>query len=132
MGEFFPEIDKERLAKVDGFHSGITKIMRKQLQEEKLTIQENIETSISDIKRIDSELLEIVDSKEESVYLLERLMELDRYENELKLQNDFWRKSDGAKTKINSIKDEITSSLSDSVAVLEGLINESMQSFLLA
>lgn len=128
--EFFPEIDKERLAKVDGFHSGITKIMRKQLQEEKLTIQENIETSISDIKRIDSELLEIVDSKEESVYLLERLMELDRYENELKLQNDFWRKSDGAKTKINSIKDEITSSLSDSVAVLEGLINESMQSFI--
>jgi hypothetical protein len=128
--EFFPEIDKERLAKVEGFHNGITKIMRKQLQEERLVIQENIEASINDIRKIDSELLVIVDSKEESVFLLERLMELDRYESELKLQNDFWRKSDGAKTKIKSIKGEITSSLSGFVAVLEELINESMSSFI--
>jgi len=128
--EFFPEIDKEKLAKVDGFHSGITKIMRKQLQREKLTVQENINSSILDIKKIDDEILEIVDSKEESVYLLERLMELDRHERDLKLQNDFWKKSDTSKIKLKKIKDDINNSLSESISSLETLINESMKSFI--
>ncbi|MEH6446817.1 MAG: DUF2326 domain-containing protein [Oceanospirillaceae bacterium] len=128
--EFFPEIDKEKLAKVSDFHSGITKIMRSQLQEEKLSVQENINSSILDLKIIDDELLEIVGSKEESVYLLERLMELDRHKRDLKLQNDFWIKSDESKAKLKSIKDEIANSLSDSVSVLEELINESMKLFI--
>jgi len=128
--EFFPEIDKEKLSKVDGFHSEITKILKRQLQEEKLEVLENIELSEQDLKKIDDELLKIVDSKEESVYLLERLMELDRYERDLNLQNDFWKKSDDSKIKLKGLKDDISNALVESINDLEVLINDGMKSFI--
>jgi hypothetical protein len=91
--EFFPEIDKDKLQKVESFHCGITKILKNQLEGERSLILERIELLKIDINKIDHELLEMVDSKEESVYLLERLMELDRYERDLKLQNEFLLKA---------------------------------------
>ncbi|POC10651.1 hypothetical protein, partial [Vibrio vulnificus] len=75
--EFFPEIDQERLSQVDSFHNGISKIMRNQLNEEKRSIIDNINDIDKEIQTIDKELLKLVDSKEESVYLLEKLIELD-------------------------------------------------------
>ena len=128
--EFFPEIDKDKLQNVENFHRGITKILKNQLQGEKSLIVERIELSKIDVKKIDDELLEIVDSKEESVYLLERLMELDRYEHNLKLQNEFWTKSDEAKTGLSDIKEDIGNALVDSVNEMELLINDGMNSFI--
>jgi len=128
--EFFPEIDKDKLQNVEKFHSGITKILKSQLQGEKTLLLERIELSKIDVKKIDYELLEIVDSKEESVYLLERLMELDRYEHNLKLQNEFWNKSDEAKTGLSELKESIGDALVESVNKMELLINNGMNSFI--
>ncbi|MBB1450065.1 DUF2326 domain-containing protein [Pseudoalteromonas carrageenovora] len=128
--EFFPEIDQDKLQKVENFHSGITKILKNQLQEEKLLVLNRIELSKIDVKKIDDELLEIVDSKEESVYLLERLMELDRYEHNLKLQNEFFTKSDDAKTRLSDLKEDIDNALVDSIDDMELLINDGMNSFI--
>jgi hypothetical protein len=128
--EFFPEIDKDKLQKVESFHLGITKILKDQLQEEKSLILERIELSRIDVNKIDNELLKIVDSKEESVYLLERLMELDRHEHNLRLQNEFWTKSDDAKTGLSELKENIGNALVDSVNEMELLINNGMNSFI--
>lgn len=130
VAEFFPEIDKEKLQNVEKFHSGITKILKSQLQGEKALIIERIELSKVDLKKIDDELLKIVNSKEESVYLLERLMELDRCEHNLKLQNEFWNKSDDAKTNLNDLKGDINDALVDSVNEMELLINNGMNTFI--
>jgi hypothetical protein len=128
--EFFPEIDKDKLQKVESFHLGITKILKDQLQGEKSLILERIELSKIDVKKIDNVLLKIVDSKEESVYLLERLMELDRYQHNLRLQNEFWTKSDDAKTGLSELKENIGNALVDSVNEIELLINNGMNSFI--
>jgi hypothetical protein len=128
--EFFPEIDKEKLQHVEDFHSGITKILKNQLQGEKKLTLERVELLKIDVKKIDNKLLEIVDSKEESVYLLERLMELDRYEHTLKLQNEFWTKSDEAKNRLIKLKEDISNALVDSVNEMELLINNGMNSFI--
>jgi hypothetical protein len=128
--EFFPEIDKDKLQKVESFHLGITKILKDQLQGEKSLILERIELSKIDVNKIDNELLKIVDSKEESVYLLERLMELDRYQHNLRLQNEFWTKSDDAKTGLSELKENIGNALVDSVNEMELLINNGMNSFI--
>lgn len=128
--DFFPEIDKEKLEKVAGFHSGITRIMKKQLQDEKRIIVESLQASELDIKKIDADILDVIGSKEESLYLLERLMELDRLEYNLRLQNEFWYKSEKSKLKLKDLKDDINNALSESVNYLEQLINESLKFFI--
>ncbi|CAH8226587.1 conserved hypothetical protein [Vibrio aestuarianus] len=128
--EFFPEIDQERLSQVDSFHNGISKIMRNQLNEEKRSIIDNINDIDKEIQTIDKELLKLVDSKEESVYLLEKLIELDRLENDLTQQNDFWEKDDEVKEKIKSIKLEIKDALVDSIERIQSTVNQGLKKYI--
>ncbi|MGN5064131.1 DUF2326 domain-containing protein [Aeromonas sp. 6P] len=128
--EFFPEIDKDRLSQVDSFHNGISKIMRNQLNEEKRSLIENINDINKEIQTIDEKLLEIVDSKEESVYMLEKLIELDRLEKRLTQQNNFWEKDEDVKEKIKSISSDIKYALVDSVEKIQTTINEGLAKYI--
>ncbi|MDC5853807.1 DUF2326 domain-containing protein [Vibrio europaeus] len=128
--DFFPEIDRERLSQVDSFHSGISKIMRNQLNEEKRTLILTINQIKSQIDDIDKELLKIVNSKEESVYLLEKLIELDRLEKDLSQQNDFWEKDEGVKQRISGLKDDIKDKLVDSIDNIQASVNEGLSKYI--
>ncbi|CAK1756362.1 DUF2326 domain-containing protein [Vibrio crassostreae] len=127
---FFPEIDRERLSQVDSFHSGISKIMRKQLSEEKHTLTLAVEEIKSQIDDIDKELLKIVNSKEESVYLLEKLIELDRLEKGISQQNDFWEKDEKVKHKISGLKDDIKGQLVDSIDNIQTTVNKGLSKYI--
>ncbi|MBB1465028.1 hypothetical protein H5300_17115 [Vibrio sp. SG41-7] len=127
---FFPEIDRERLSQVDSFHKGISKIMRNQLNEEKHTLTLTINEIKSQIEDIDKKLLKIVNSKEESVYLLEKLIELDRFEKDLSQQNAFWEKDEEVKKRINDLKDDIKNHLVDSIDNIQVSVNEGLSKYI--
>lgn len=128
--DFFPEIDRDRLSQVDSFHCGISKIMRNQLNEEKRTLTSTISEIKSEIDGIDTELLKIVNSKEESVYLLEKLIELDRLEKDLSQQNNFWEKDDEVKQKLKGLKDDIKEQLVDSIDNIQESINQGLSKYI--
>ncbi|GAB3101356.1 DUF2326 domain-containing protein [Aestuariicella hydrocarbonica] len=128
--EFFPDIDSERLERVEEFHKGITKILKNHLNAEKKLILESISAADSDIERLDKELLKIVDSKEESVYLLERLMELDRSNRELITQNEYWSRADKVKEEIRQIKEEINKAIESSISKIEQSLNSGMKVYI--
>nr|WP_295711320.1 DUF2326 domain-containing protein [uncultured Halomonas sp.] len=128
--EFFPEIDQERLYKVESFHQGISKILKSELQKEKSQIIENIIIAETEIAEIDAELLKLVDSKEGSVYLLERLMDLNRQENDMSQQNEFWEKSESAKERIKILKENIDVALESSIAEIEEKLNAGMRFYI--
>ena len=128
--EFFPEINSSRLAEVEGFHKGITRILKTQLQDEKEILEDSIVTAKNDVSRIDKELLTIVNSKEESVYLLERLMDLDRLQRNLNLQNDYWSRNSEAKESIKILKENIEKSLVDSINSIESTLNDGMKHYI--
>jgi hypothetical protein len=128
--EFFPEIDRQRLLQVESFHQGISKILKNQLKTEKNKILETISIAENDLAEIDSALLKIVGSKEEAVYLLEHLMELDRNTRDLKQQNDFWEKSDRNKLNIKAIQKQIEEALKVSIAAIEETLNTEMKLYI--
>ena len=128
--EFFPYINTEKLSEVENFHKGIATILRKQLQDEKKKILENILIAENDISRVDKELLEIVGSKEDAVYLLERLLELDRLQHNLKNQNEYWALGTEAAGDIKKLKDDINNVLVDSIGEIEKILNAGMKSYI--
>ncbi|UTW01248.1 DUF2326 domain-containing protein [Marinomonas rhizomae] len=128
--EFFPEISKEKLSQVEGFHNGITKILKNQLLEEKKRVIASKNLCDSEIKGIDEEILKVAGSKEETAVLLERLMELGNFDKELKLQNDFKMKLDDANEDLKNIKNDIHHMISSSIESIENIINEGMARFI--
>ena len=127
--EYFPSINIQKLNEVENFHKGITTILKNQLQNEKKLIIENISIAEEDISKIDKELLKIVNSKEDSVYLLERLMDLDRLQRELKQQNEYSSRNTEVKSDIKRLKDNIEDALSESISQIEKILNAGMKEF---
>lgn len=120
---FFPEVDSRKLLEVESFHTGITNILKDQLKAEQAVLIEALAVAQSDIAKVDSSLLNLVDSREDSVYLLERLIDLDRQQNGLIQQNRYWTLSADAKNEIKRLKAEIDSVLENSVAEIERGLN---------
>lgn len=127
---FFPEIDTGKLEKVEAFHKGITKILKNYLIADKKLMLENLSVADSDIERIDKELLKIVDSKEESVYLLERLMELDRSNRDLITQNEYWSRDSKIKEDISQVKTEISKVIEKTIGEIEESLNSGMKYYI--
>lgn len=128
--KFFPNIDTERLEAVEVFHNGITRILKEQLEIEKNIILENINIVDSEIMEIDRKLLRIVDSKEDSVYLLERLMELDRTSRDLINQNDYFSKGSVLKSDLDAVKNEIIQSVNTAIIEIEKSLNSGMKQYI--
>lgn len=120
---FFPEVDSNKLFEVESFHTGITTILKEQLKEERAVLVEALAAAESDIAKVDSVLLSLVGSKEDSVYLLERLIDLDRQQSELLQQNRYWALSADAKNEIKELKAAIDLALGNSVAEIERILN---------
>lgn len=128
--EFFPEVNSDKLSKVNDFHNGIVKIIRQQLQEEKKTLAESISETTHELDAINRKLLDIVNSNEDSVYLLERLMELSSIQRDLKLQNEYFEKIENVKSHIRVLNEEISHKLLCEIEFIENRINENMRSLI--
>lgn len=128
--DFFPDADVRKLFEIENFHNDISKIMRDKLSLERTSVLEEINFIKSEIKSIDAELFSLVDSKQESVFFLEKLLGLDGLLKKIKLQNKFYEQDEIAKNNISQINAEITTSLSDIIASIESSLNESMERFI--
>ncbi|PRA51953.1 hypothetical protein CQZ98_17385 [Pseudomonas sp. MYb115] len=124
---FFPEIDSEKLLEVESFHKGITNILKKQLKEEQSVLIEAISSAKADIEKVDAELLKIVDSKEDAVNLLERLIELDRLQNDINQQKLYWTLNTESLAEIKALKQTINSELITSLLAIESSLNIGMK-----
>lgn len=128
--EFFPEIDIDRLAKVESFHKGITKILKDQLTIEKNILLENITIAEEEIKKIDNQLHQMVNSQDDLMKLLERLLEIDKLKEELENQNKYSILNSQAKENVNTIKQKIDSTLIKTIDEIEILINTGMEKYI--
>ena len=128
--EYFPNINADKLAKVEKFHRGITKILKKQLQDEKEILMDGITIADKDIFKVDTELLKIVNSEEDSIYLLERFMDLDRLQCDLELQNEYWSKASEVQSGIKTLTDKIEESLIEAVKGIETILNVGMKRYI--
>lgn len=128
--EYFPDINVELLDNVEGFHKGLSKILRSQLKKEKTVIEESLLIAKNEISNVDKELLKMCNSEDQPVYLLERLIELDRTERDLSQQNDYYEQSVKIKDDIKDTKKDIEEKISSSIDEIECLLNSGIKKYI--
>jgi hypothetical protein len=128
--EYFPDINIELLDNVEGFHKGLSKILRSQLKKEKVAVEESLLIARNEISNVDKELLRVCDSEDQPVYLLERLIELDRSERDLSQQNDYYEQNVKIKGDIKDTKKNIEEKISSSIDEIELLLNSGMKKYI--
>lgn len=112
--QFFPEIDKQRLARVEEFHSGIAKLLRDELKATEKSLREEIGRIDSAIADIDSQMSAALSSVDQPTVLVDRVYDLattlkvaseqnQQFENELSLKEEvdqFKRQLSDEKTRV--------------------------------
>lgn len=130
LKEYFPGVDAEKLAKVDQFHSGITKILKSELREEKALLEEQIKFLELEIRTAESKLLESARAVGKPAGLVDKMIELSSEEKDLRDQIRFREIKSTIDYKVDVISNQIIESSTKSLSIIESKLNSAMSKYI--
>lgn len=135
LEQFFPDVDIQRIEKIDNFHHQITKFLKLEFEREKNTIEENVEDLSHHISQLANEAQEIKNQQGPNVQTallneyadkkaeLKQLEDENKnYQKKKKLQQDKKDQQDALKATINTELAEVQHSLNTKMASLNGQV----------
>jgi len=126
LKDYFPEVDIDKIAKIDQFHSGVASIVKGELRKEREILVGQVSSIEKEVVLIDKKLIESLGDFERPTALVDSLLGLSSESNKLKevIQfKDTKIKVDGA---VKTLKDEINKEISGSLVDIESRLNKKM------
>ncbi len=130
LKQYFPNVNVDKLAKVDQFHSGITTILKAELREEKAILEEQIESTESEIASFNLILLESARAIGNPAGLVDKMLELSAEERELREQIRFRQVKSTIDDKASDISNEIVEKVTNSLSIIENKLNSTMEKYI--
>jgi len=131
--EFFPDVNKERLEKIEGFHEGITSILSDELKQTKKELLAKISALNEEIKILNQNMDKVLNPNEEPNIFIDNLIEVSSKLKTLQLENSYYEKSvalksdvDVKKNTLSVTKEEIVKKINNSINNKIKEINESL------
>ncbi len=85
--EFFPNVNKERLEQIEGFHTGIAGILRKELLSERRRVKEHLRSIDEEISTVDAKLAKTLSNVDAPSTIIDRAISLSAKRSELEFEN---------------------------------------------
>ncbi|KYN87436.1 hypothetical protein ATY36_03470 [Vibrio cidicii] len=130
LKDYFPEVDIDKLAKIDQFHSGIKKILKAELREEKSLLEEQIESLEIKIKSAETKLLESARAVGRPSGLVDKMLALSLEEKDIRDQIRFREIKSTIDDKVEEISGKIVDSYAKSLSTIESKLNTSMSKYI--
>ncbi len=127
---FFPDVYAEKLAKVDLFHSGVTKILKAELREEKALLEEQIGSLEFEIRSVELKLLESARAVGKPSGLVDKMLELSSEEKDVRDQIRFREIKSTIDGKVSEISDKIVENSTKSLSTIESKLNSAMSKYI--
>ena len=130
LKEYFPEVDDKKLAKVDLFHSGISKILKAELREEKTLLEEQIESLEIEIRSVELKLLESARAVGKPSGLVDKMLELSSEEKDVRDQIRFCEIKSTIDDKADEVSGQIVEKSTQSLSIIESKLNAAMSKYI--
>lgn len=130
LKEYFPDVDIEKLAKIDQFHSGITKILKAELREEKALLEDQIEALDAEIKSTEIKLLESARVVGKPSGLVDKMLDLAAEERNVRDKIKFSEIRSTIDNKVSEITNKITESSTKFLSTIEEKLNFLMEKYI--
>ncbi|MFM4840806.1 DUF2326 domain-containing protein [Aeromonas veronii] len=127
---YFPDVDLDKLAKIDQFHSGITRILKDELTSELAILIEQEEKLNIEIKTLEDEMLKSIDLFEKPSSLIDRMLELSFEEKNISEQVRFRNVKKGIDDYVSDLSRQITDKTAESLKDIEKTLNETMSKYI--
>lgn len=127
LKDFFPEVNIDKLAEIEVFHSDLSKILKKELQSAEKELLEQLKLTNSEINRLDKKISETLSSLENPSVIVDRVYELSSLLQTSKTENNYYLDATEIKNSVKNIKAQVSEEKERILELLEYVINEEIQ-----
>lgn len=125
--QFFPEVNQERLASVEEFHSEVARLLKAELRESEHSLSERISQIDEKIAEIDSIIAGALKTVKEPTAVLDMVVNLSNSIQQAEQQNRFYDLNIALKESIATLKETLSEEKSRALASIEKEINDGMR-----
>jgi len=127
LKDFFPEVNIEKLAEIEEFHSNLSKILKKELQSVEKELIEQLKLINSEINFIDEKISETLSSLENPSVIVDRVYELSSSSQKPKRENYYYQETVEIKGLVKSLQDKVREEKVTILKLLEDVINDKIR-----
>jgi len=127
LKEYFPQMDTNKLARVEEFHSEISGILRKELRASKRNVQENLERIDSELAILDERLDSLLTNLDSPGQIVDRVHLLAKKRHIIERENDFRERSVALSKKVNQHKKDLNDERKKQLSVIQITINDEIE-----
>ena len=125
--KYFPDINKDRLAKVEEFHSGLAKVLRSELKESENELIEQISRISSEINSIDSRMATTLNSLDNPSVVVDRVYELSNNLKSAKKENEYFESNTALRETIKDLKSDLSEEKIKVIKLIENTLNDTIR-----
>jgi hypothetical protein len=127
LKEYFPQMDDQRVARVEEFHSEITSILRKELRASQVHLQENVDRIDAELAILDERLARLLRNLDSPGQIVDRVYTLAKKRHVIELENDFCEKSIALAEAVKERKIALNDERKKQLSVIQITINDEIQ-----
>lgn len=124
--EFFPNINMDKLTKIDDFHAGISSILKESLKSTQSELEAAIVVIDSQIAELDSQMDEKINLKDTPKYTVERLLDLASQKSQYEKAKELYEKKERMDVELSSAKKDFVQIKGSVLADIQSQINTKM------
>ncbi len=127
LTRFFPEINEQRLNRVEEFHSGVAKLLRAELKASETQLAREIERINDGIRKIDEEMAATLVSVEQPGVLVDRVYDVAVALTDANDSNELFESSTRLREDLRSIRTRLAEEKEKVLTHVEGVVNDGMR-----
>ena len=126
---FFPDVDSDRVAKVEEFHSKISRILRKELKESEIELSDALNDINSVIHEIDTRLEAAFANVNNPEAIVDRVQELCQNHTTAVSENRYYETDDRIRDELKVLKSNLTEEKMRVLNIVENVINDKIRQY---
>lgn len=127
LKHYFPEIDEDRLAQVEEFHSEVARLLKTELTESERSLSDRLAQVDLQLSEIDSTISHALKSVDEPTAILDKVVSLSNSISSAKQQNRFYELNIALKESIATLRAALTVEKMRALESIEESINNGMR-----
>ena len=127
LKDFFPEVNIEKLAEIEEFHSDLSKILKKELQSAEMELLEQLKLTNSEINSLDTKISETLSSLENPSIIVDRVYDLSSSLHKPKTENYYYQGTLEIKDLVKNLQAKVREEKVSILKLLENVINDKIR-----
>ncbi|WP_374626398.1 DUF2326 domain-containing protein [Pandoraea sp.] len=108
LQEFFPNVNSERIADIELFHSSLASVLKDELKETEENLRAQLISVEAAISQIDTQISDRLKNYDNPTELIVRVSSLSEKWNKLSRENEYFEKQDNLRTQLETLRSALS------------------------